>query len=272
MGFIFPNPGSPGSNGGAGPDNTTTGVFGHAPQGSDAVAYSVNAATGGGVSLISASSGSTLANLKTAVIAEYNRRTPNTASGSFTSPINHGEINQLITAIKVTPYSLGTTGYNDRFGYQTRTSYKDTSNTIQYFSQATAQSVGGPSSYSTGDKIYAADINNLVSAINSAGAVCLCNCNYCTCNCNYCTCNCNYWCTCNCNYSDSRLKENIELINSTGELNVYSYTYLWDKTKTYIGVIAQELLGTKYESALGKDSKGYYFVDYSQLPVNFKEA
>jgi hypothetical protein len=129
-----------------------------------------------------------------------------------------------------------------------------------------------PSGMSYGSIIYASHLSSLATSLNTAAAACLCNCNYCTCNCNYCTCNCNYWCTCNCNYSDSRLKENIELINSEGELNVYSYTYLWDKTKTYIGVMAQELVGTKYESALGKDTNGYYFVDYSQLPVTFKEA
>ena len=271
MGFIFPNPGGGGSTGGAGPDNTVIGRFGHStstPQ--DSVNYGVNSVSTG--TLISYDSGSSLDNLKNAVIAEYHRRTPNTASGSFTSPINHGEINQLITAIKVTPYSLGTPGYNDRFGYQTYTSYKDASNTTQYFSQASTATVSGPSSFSTGNRIYAADINNLINAINSAGAVCMCNCNYCTCNCNYCTCNCNYSCTCNCNYSDSRLKENIKLVDTKDNLNVYSYTYLWDKTKTYIGVMAQELVGTRYESALGKDTNGYYFVDYSQLPVNFEEA
>jgi hypothetical protein len=70
----------------------------------------------------------------------------------------------------------------------------------------------------------------LRTAINSARAVCVCQCNYactcncnypctcncnypCTCNCNYpCTCNCNYACTCNCNYSDIRLKKDIKEI------------------------------------------------------------
>ena len=47
--------------------------------------------------------------------------------------------------------------------------------------------------------IKAAHINGLIDNLQSAGAACVCNCNYCTCNCNYCTCNCNY-CTCNCNY------------------------------------------------------------------------
>ena len=105
--------------------------------------------------------------------------------------------------------------------------------------------------------IYASRINQLVDDINNAGAACVCNCNY---------------CSCNCNYSDERLKENVQLVGKEGDLNIYSYTYLWNKTKTYIGVMAQELLGTKYESALFVDKNGYYTVDYSQLPVEFKEA
>jgi len=115
--------------------------------------------------------------------------------------------------------------------------------------------------------ITASGINALITKVKDAGAVCLCNCNYCTCNCNYCTCNCNYACTCNCNYSDRRLKTLIKLLRSVEEINVYSFSYLWDTTKTYIGVLAQELLGTKYESALTKDSVGYYVVDYSKLPI-----
>jgi hypothetical protein len=73
--------------------------------------------------------------------------------------------------------------------------------------------VGAPSvstSFSRGQRTSAVDINTLIGAINSAGQVCTCNCNYCTCNCNYCTCNCNYACTCNCNYSDETLKANVE--------------------------------------------------------------
>ena len=127
--------------------------------------------------------------------------------------------------------------------------------------------------------IQAQQINDLLTAINSAANVCLCNCNYCTCNCNYCTCDCNYCtcdcnyaCTCNCNYSDSRLKENITFIGTEDDLNVYSWNYLWDKATTYIGVMAQELVATKYAKALSVDSNGYYMVDYSQLPVKMKTA
>lgn len=120
--------------------------------------------------------------------------------------------------------------------------------------------------------VKASEFNGMVNLVFAAGQQCLCNCNYCTCNCNYCTCNCDYSCTCNCNYSDERLKENIKFINTESDINVYSYTYLWNKTKTFIGVLAQELIGTKYESALGQDSNGYYYVDYSQLPVTFREV
>jgi hypothetical protein len=108
----------------------------------------------------------------------------------------------------------------------------------------------------------------MISKLNSAAAVCVCNCNYCTCNCNYCTCNCNYACTCNCNYSDARLKTGITLIDTIEGVNVYSFSYLWDKTTKYIGVMAQELIGTKHESALTTDDRGFYKVDYTHLPVN----
>lgn len=82
-----------------------------------------------------------------------------------------------------------------------------TPETITY-PQSPAPVVG--TSFSRGQQTSAADINVLIGAINSAGQVCTCNCNYCTCNCNYCTCNCNYACTCNCNYSDETLKANVE--------------------------------------------------------------
>lgn len=120
--------------------------------------------------------------------------------------------------------------------------------------------------------IYAEEINAMIDKVNGAAGVCVCNCDYCTCNCNYCTCNCNYSCTCNCNYSDERLKDNIKFLRIENGLNVYSFTYLWDSAKTFVGVMAQELLGTKYESALTKDNNGYYMVDYAKLPVKMIEA
>lgn len=122
-----------------------------------------------------------------------------------------------------------------------------------------------------GTLITASRVQSLLNALFTASRVCLCNCNYCTCNCNYCTCNCNYSCTCNCNYSDIRLKENIIFERSESGINLYSWSYIWDKTTKYIGVLAQELVGTKYSDALLVDDNGYYLVDYTKLPVSMTQ-
>lgn len=65
---------------------------------------------------------------------------------------------------------------------------------------------------SAGNVISSSHINQMIDKLQSAGTICVCNCNYCTCNCNYCTCNCNYSCTCNCNYSDERLKVEVSYL------------------------------------------------------------
>lgn len=121
-------------------------------------------------------------------------------------------------------------------------------------------------------RILSSQFNQLIDDLINAGKECVCNANYCTCNCNYCTCNCNYSCTCNCNYSDSRLKTNIIFSHMIDGLNVYKFSYKWNVNKTYLGVMAQQLFGTKYENAVIKDEKGIYMVDYSKLPVEMKEV
>jgi hypothetical protein len=210
MGFLFPTGGG-GSPGPASPNYTTSGVFGHGNSG-DTVSYSIPQAIP--ATKISFSTGGTLDTLSSAVVAEWQRRRADTAPTlSHGLQISHNDINSLLTVIETTPYNLGVSGYYDRYGYQTNTYYSYDNGTgtgdpgpaggpagIAYFPQAGPQSVSGPSSFSTGGRIYASDVNNLVNAVISAGGTCMCNCNYCTCNCNYCTCNCNYACTCNCNY------------------------------------------------------------------------
>ena len=70
-------------------------------------------------------------------------------------------------------------------------------------------------------------------------------------------------------WSDLRLKENINKVGtSPSGLNVYQFNYLGDNKK-YQGVMAQELVGTNFESALNTKN-GYYMVDYSKLDVQFK--
>ncbi len=90
---------------------------------------------------------------------------------------------------------------------------------------------------------------------------CICNTD-CSCN-SICAC----YGNCGCNYSDERLKENIIFEGVKNGLNTYSWNYIWDATKRHVGVIAQELLGTKYEDALSQDADGFYMVNYAKLPI-----
>ena len=125
------------------------------------------------------------------------------------SKVEASDLNAIKSAVEVTPTALGTAGYLDRHGYQTNSSYQDANNVTQYFSQGGAYTAGFAGVSATGT-MYAQNVNDMITKINAAAAVCMCNCNYCTCNCNYCTCNCNYACTCHCNYSDERVKTDIE--------------------------------------------------------------
>lgn len=159
-----------------------------------------------------------------------------------------------------------------RFGAGTNIEASDINNMVDALQTAPYPYTAGFGGVSAGNTIYASNINELIDKVVNAGAVCVCNCNYCTCNCNYCTCNCNYSCTCNCNYSDERLKDNIELVGHVDGVNVYSFVYKWERNKKYRGVIAQDLIGTKYEAALNQDAAGYYYVDYSILPIEFTEG
>ena len=50
------------------------------------------------------------------------------------------------------------------------------------------------------------------------------------------------------------------------DINIYTWNYIWDKETTCLGVIAQELLDTKYANAINIGQDGYYTVSYSKLP------
>lgn len=173
-----------------------------------------------------------------AVNAERSRRGYAAETYGFVSTIDAGEVNQMVSG-------LNNAGWTANFG-----------------------------GVSTGQYIAASNINDLIYKLNQAATICICNCNYCvcdcnycTCNCDYCTCNCNFGCTCDCNYSDKRLKQNIEFVEMKNGLNLYSFNYIWDKATKHIGVMAQELVGTKHSHALFTDNNGYFIVDYSKLPI-----
>jgi hypothetical protein len=63
--------------------------------------------------------------------------------------------------------------------------------------------------------------------------------------------------------SDRRLKRNIVFLETRDDIKLYNFQYLWSD-EYFVGVMAQDLLGTRYESAV-TEQNGYYTVDYSQL-------
>ena len=68
--------------------------------------------------------------------------------------------------------------------------------------------------------------------------------------------------------SDKRLKRNIEFLIEENNLKLYKFQYLWSD-EVYVGVMAQDLLGTPYESAV-QTNNGFYVVDYSKLGFEMK--
>lgn len=76
---------------------------------------------------------------------------------------------------------------------------------------------------------------------------------------------------CACQFgSDILLKENIELIDTIENINIYSFSYKSNPNRTLKGVMAQELLNTKYRTAVSKHN-GYYVVNYCMLPGSVVE-
>ena len=69
--------------------------------------------------------------------------------------------------------------------------------------------------------------------------------------------------------SDRRLKRSIELIETKENgIKLYSFQYLWSD-EYFVGVMAQDLLDTPFESAATLKN-GYYVVDYSKLGLEMK--
>lgn len=229
------------------------------------------------------------------VNAERVRRGNSGFSYTISDPINSTHINAIKNALSIASVAIGA-AYNGawinsnsgdgRYVYSYTPNYDQYGNFLgtytanytypmpdpvsqTWYSGAVSAPVGD---IGAGTTITASVINAVVNSVRNAGYGCTCDCNYCTCNCNYCTCNCNYACTCNCNYSDERLKENIEFIRTEHGINLYSWNYIWDATTTYIGVLAQEIIGTGHAAAISTDASGYFMVDYSKLPVNMIEG
>lgn len=67
-------------------------------------------------------------------------------------------------------------------------------------------------------------------------------------------------------YSDKRIKENLIKICNIGGINFYKFNYIWDKSTQHVGVIAQELIGTEFDSLVSYDfEKDLFIVNYSKI-------
>ena len=71
--------------------------------------------------------------------------------------------------------------------------------------------------------------------------------------------------------SDFRLKDNITLVGKSPEgINIYTFSYIGEEG-LYEGVMAQELLGTKFNDSVVTTDNGMYAVNYDNLDVQFKQ-
>ena len=71
--------------------------------------------------------------------------------------------------------------------------------------------------------------------------------------------------------SDPRLKKNIKLVGKTvHDLNLYTFNYIWDDSKTYRGVMSNEV-EIIMPGAVTKDS-GYDMVNYEMLGIQMEEV
>ena len=67
-------------------------------------------------------------------------------------------------------------------------------------------------------------------------------------------------------FSDERLKTDLVKVGELDGVNIYKFRYKFDKSKIRIGVIAQELLNTKYADCISIDPETqYYIIDYDKL-------
>jgi hypothetical protein len=210
---------------------------------------------------------------------------PYSPSGNFTGgTITESDINALRTAIRdeiarynlhtnhsitdrqTTAYTTSTTIQNEHIN-DMETMVYDGNNTreqegVNYavLNPATTWGTFSKSTYSDGDNVLASHWTTLKSRYDVLRQDCICNSD----------CSCNLVCACHndcgCNYSDKRLKKNIKFLYKKNGINLYSFNYTWG-TNTHVGVMAQELLETKYKDAVTTDGNGYYMVNYNMLPI-----
>lgn len=73
--------------------------------------------------------------------------------------------------------------------------------------------------------------------------------------------------------SDRRLKDNIRFctVDPATELNLYEFNYINDPDRTFIGVMADEVM-ERFPQAVIEQEDGYYAVDYGELGLEMVEV
>lgn len=73
--------------------------------------------------------------------------------------------------------------------------------------------------------------------------------------------------------SDRRLKDNIRFctVDPATELNLYEFNYINDPDRTFIGVMADEVM-ERFPQAVIEQEDGYYAVDYAELGLEMVEV
>jgi hypothetical protein len=73
--------------------------------------------------------------------------------------------------------------------------------------------------------------------------------------------------------SDRRLKDNIRFctVDPATELNLYEFNYINDPDRTFIGVMADEVM-ERFPQAVIEQEDGYYAVDYAELGLRMVEV
>jgi len=73
--------------------------------------------------------------------------------------------------------------------------------------------------------------------------------------------------------SDRRLKDNIRFctVDPATELNLYEFNYINDPDRTFIGVMADEVM-EQFPQAVIEQEDGYYAVDYAELGLEMVEV
>ena len=73
--------------------------------------------------------------------------------------------------------------------------------------------------------------------------------------------------------SDRRLKDNIRFctVDPATELNLYEFNYINDPDRTFIGVMADEVM-ERFPQAVIEQEDGYYAVDYAELGLKMVEV